>query len=101
MGKLAELREFVKQQFEQADTNDKTTIDLLAKINSGLDDAEKEQNSIEAKNAELVKSYKDLVKHTSFGDVRKQPTDPVGGTKDINAKLDDVIRQNIEKFKKN
>lgn len=77
MGKLDELRNFVKQQFEQAETSDKNTIDMLAKIQNAVEDASKEQAEIEAKNAELVKSYKDLVKHTSFKDEAKAPTDPV------------------------
>lgn len=77
MGKLDELRNFVKQQFDQAETTDKSTIDMLARIQNDLEDATKEQEAIEARNAELVKSYKDLVKHTSFKDEHNVPTDPV------------------------
>ena len=36
MSKLQELREFVKQQFEQADPANKEAIDTLAKINNSL-----------------------------------------------------------------
>lgn len=99
MSKLQELRAFVKTQFEQAGTDNKETIDMLAKINNGLDDVEKEQDSIEAKNAELVKSYKDLVKHTSFADSSKTPTDQVGASTDIQARLDAALKQNIAKYK--
>ena len=42
MSKLQELREFVKQQFEQADPSDKNAIDTLAKINNSLEDVETE-----------------------------------------------------------
>lgn len=101
MSKLSELRDFVKQQFEQANTDDKDKIDMLAKINNSLDDVEKEQDDIEAKNAELVKSYKDLVKHTSFNDISKMPTDQVGKSNDVEARLDAALQNAIKEFKKN
>lgn len=73
MSKLEELRQFVKTQFDNAETNDKKSIDMLAKIQSGLDDVVKEQEQIESKNVELTKSYKELVKHTSFNDADNAP----------------------------
>ena len=58
MSKLQELREFVKQQFEQADPSDKNAIDTLAKINNSLEDVETEikaeQDVLVTKNAELM-----------------------------------------------
>ena len=60
MSKLQELREFVKQQFEQADPSDKNAIDTLAKINNSLEDVETEvkaeQDVLVTKNAELMSS---------------------------------------------
>lgn len=94
MSKLDELREFVKKQFEQAETNDKTTIDMLAKINTAVEDVTKEHDELTAKNAELIKSYKDLVKHTSFNDSEKKPTDPVGT---LGPSFEDVLKQFAEK----
>ena len=104
MSKLQELRDFVKQQFEQADPSDKNAIDTLAKINNSLEDVETEvkaeQDVLVTKNAELMNSYKELVKHTSFNDKSKVPTDQVGASTDFQAILDAALKQNVAKYKK-
>ena len=103
MSKLQELREFVKQQFEQADPSDKNAIDTLAKINNSLEDVETEvkaeQDVLITKNAELMSSYKELVKHTSINNKRKVPTDQVGASTDFQAILDAALKQNVAKYK--
>lgn len=93
MGKLEDLRKFIKQQFENAET--KEQIDTLAKINTGFDEVEKEQQLLESRNAELIKSYKDLVQHTSFKDDNKLvgETNPVGEA----PSLEKIVAQFIEK----
>lgn len=64
MGKLDELRQLVADSFKEA--TEKQEIEQLAKINNAIEEVSKEQDELMAKNADLVKSYKDLVQHTSF-----------------------------------
>ena len=66
MEKLKELQNFVKDLFDKAETTDKAQIDNLVKISNSLEEISKETNEIENKNVELIKSYKELIKHTSF-----------------------------------
>lgn len=68
MGKLEELKNLVAGMFENA--TDKSSIENLAKLNNTISEVEAEQASLVDKNAELIKSYKDLVKHTSFNDAK-------------------------------
>ena len=74
MTKLEELRQLVRQQFDKAET--KEQIDTLAQIKNKFDEVSKEQEAIEQQNAELIKSYKDLVQHTSFKPER-EPVDTI------------------------
>lgn len=76
MGKLDELKKIVADAFENA--SDKTAIDKIAQINNALAGVEKEFNDVTAKNVELIKSYKDLIQHTSFNDPATRPTDEIG-----------------------
>lgn len=75
---LDALKEYVKERFEQAESQDQ--IDMLAKINTELDHVSKEQDELVQKNAELIADYKKLVQHTSFKDEGKlvTNTDPTG-----------------------
>lgn len=70
MTKLEELRAMVAQMFENAEK--KEQIEQLAKVNNAIDDVEKENKELTDKNSELIKSYKELVKHTSFKEQPKQ-----------------------------
>lgn len=70
MTKLEELRQVVAQMFENA--TEKEDIERLAKVNSSIDGVEAEQQELTSKNAELIQSYKELVKHTSFKEQPKQ-----------------------------
>lgn len=94
MGKLEELTKIVADMFEQA--TDKADIDRLTAIKTNLDGAVEEQKALEQKNAELIKSYKDLVHHSSFNDTVTKPTDPVGGTP---VSFEDCLAQFIAKNK--
>lgn len=76
MTKLEALRGIVNQMFEHA--TEKDQIEQLAKINNSIDEVEKEQQELTDKNAELIESYKKLVKHTSFKEAPKVDT-PTGG----------------------
>lgn len=78
MGKLEELTKIVAEMFDKA--TEKVEIDRLTTIKTSLEGVAAEQTALEEKNAELIKSYKDLVKHTSFSDIESKPADPVGGT---------------------
>ena len=64
MGKLQVLKDMVAKMFETA--TEKENIEQYAKLNNAIAEVETEQKSLEDKNAELIKDYKDLVKHTSF-----------------------------------
>lgn len=77
MSKLEQLKQQVAEMFEG--TEDKATIEKLAAINNSIAEVTAEQQSLVDKNAELIKSYKDLVKHTSFKDASKAPGDTVTG----------------------
>ena len=70
MTKLEQLRATVAELFENA--TEKEEIEKLAKVNNSISEVEKEQNELTEKNAELIKSYKELVKHTSFKEQPKQ-----------------------------
>lgn len=76
MGKLEQLRQLVADAFAEA--TDKKQIEQLASINNSIQEVEKEQQVLEEKNAELIKSYKDLIQHTSFNDKNNQPADQTG-----------------------
>lgn len=78
MGKLDELRQLVAESFKAA--TEQQDIERLAKINNAIEDVSKEQESLVAKNAELIKSYKDLISHTSFQVDSGKVTDDVAPT---------------------
>ena len=95
MSRLEELRQIVADAFKTADT--KESIEQLATINNKIDEVNQEQASLESKNAELIKSYKDLVQHTSFKD-DNVPTDEVG-TKEMPS-LEEALASFMEKQNK-
>lgn len=77
MTKLEQLRDLVANLFENA--TEKDDIERLAKVNNSIDEVEAEQQELTEKNAELIQSYKELVKHTSFKEKPKQvETQPTG-----------------------
>ena len=77
MTKLEQLRQTVATLFENA--TEKEEIEKLAQVNNSISEVEAEQKELTEKNAELIKSYKELVKHTSFKEQPKQvETQPTG-----------------------
>lgn len=93
MGKLDELRQLVAESFKEA--TEKQEIEQLAKINNAIEEVSKEQDELVAKNADLVKSYKDLVQHTSF-DVGNAVTDDVAPQP---VSFDDALKEFLAKKK--
>lgn len=93
MTKLEELRQLVATMFEGA--TDKEQIEQLATLNNSIDAVAKEETAMVEKNAELIKSYKDLVKHTSFSTGDK-PSDGLSGTK---VSIDDAIKAAMANLK--
>ena len=90
MTKLEELRAMVAQMFENAEK--KEQIEQLAKVNNAIDDVEKENKELTDKNSELIKSYKELVKHTSFKEQPKQvETQTTGEAPSLEAYLRDFL----------
>ena len=71
MNSLEQLKEAVKKAFDGA--TDKQLIDTFSNINSLVDGVQKEQEALESKDAELIKSYKDIIAHTSFKPVQSDP----------------------------
>lgn len=65
MTKLEELKKIVSDQFEKAEASMKTKeyIDEYAKMNSLINEVEKENKALVDSNAELTKNYVDLVRH--------------------------------------
>lgn len=71
---LNELRKAVAEAFENA--TDKTAIDQMAKINSAIEVADKEVKTLEEKNLELAKAYKDaLLNKPTATEKAPEPTD--------------------------
>ncbi len=93
MGKLEELRKIVADAFKDADT--KESIETLATINNKIEEVDQEQTSLESKNVELIKSYKDLVKHTSFKNDTNVEKDPVTDSNLLS--VEDALEKFIEK----
>lgn len=70
MSKLEELKQMISGLFEAA--TDKSTIDKVAAINNKLSDVDKEYKSLEDRDAEIIKSYKDLIQHTAVGTTKEE-----------------------------
>lgn len=94
MGKLDELRQIVAEAFEKA--TEQQDIERLAKINVAIDDVSKEQDALVAKNGELIKSYKELVAHTSFNADSNKAIDEIA-PKPVS--FDDALKQFLAKKK--
>lgn len=94
MGKLTELQKMVDDWFKEA--TDKVVIDKLTSIKTVVNDAEQEQTALETEKKELLTSYKEVIKHTSFKG--KEPEDEIGAKQKVS--IDDCIAQTIKEFKK-
>lgn len=93
MTNLEQLRQLVATMFDGA--QDKEQIEQLATLNNSIDAVQREQDELVDKNAELIKSYKDLVKHTSFSTGDK----PVDGLSGATVSIDDAIAAAMAKLK--
>lgn len=90
MSKLEQLRQTVAQLFENA--TEKDEIERLAKVNNSIDEVAAEQAELTEKNAELIKSYKELVKHTSFKEQpKKVETQPTGQAPSLEEALKEFL----------
>lgn len=90
MTKLEQLRQTVAELFENA--TEKEQIEQLAKVNNSISEVETEMNQMTEKNAELIKSYKELVKHTSFKEQPKQvETQPAGQAPSLEEALEKFL----------
>lgn len=94
MGKIDELRNIVAKMFENA--NEKEQIENLAKINNSIDEVEQENKALTDKNAELIKSYKELIKHTSFKEEPKLDTPSAGNLPSLEEALGTFLAENKE-----
>ena len=67
MTKLEELKKMIGDQFEKAEATTKTKdyIESFARMNNLIDEAKEENDKLLAANAELTKSYRELVMHPS------------------------------------
>ena len=96
MTKTEQLRATVAALFENAE--DKNLIEGLAKVNTAIDGVEAENKELTDKNAELIKSYKELVKHTSFKEEPKAvETQPTTQNLDLNAYLKEFLAKKENK----
>lgn len=75
MTKLEELRQQVSELFKNA--TEKEVIEKAAVVSKSINDVEAEQKQLVDKNADLLKSYKDLVLHTSFKDEPAAENNPI------------------------
>lgn len=73
--KLDELRQQVSDLFKNA--TEKEVIEKAAVVSNTIDAAQAEEKVLIDKNADLMKSYKDLVLHTSFKDAPASEDKPI------------------------
>lgn len=74
---LEQMKTLVADAFK--DATDKPTIDKSAQMEQCLRQLETEQKALLEKNAELIKSYKEIVQSTSFSDKPKlNPVESLG-----------------------
>ena len=92
--KLQALKNVVAKMFENA--TEKEQIENLAKLNNSIDEVEQEQNELTSKNAELIKSYKELVKHTSFKEEPKLDTPTSADLPSFEESLNNFLASNPE-----
>lgn len=86
MGKLDELRKMVSDLF--ANATEKEVIEKVAVVSNKIDEVQKEQEELINKNGDLLKSYKDLVLHTSFSEAPNAGDTPAASR---NISFDDML----------
>lgn len=93
MAYLEELKKTIEQMFEHAES--KEAIEQSTTLKSQIEGVEQEQNALLEKNAELIKSYKELVKHTSF---KQQPENVLENSKMAAASFDEQLDRFIQQM---
>lgn len=92
--KLDELRQQVSDLFKNA--TEKEVIEKAAVVSKTLDDAATEEKALLDKNADLLKSYKDLVLHTSFKDAPASEDKPIPQAPSFEDMLSNYVAKNDE-----
>lgn len=64
MSYLEDLKNSVKALFDAAE--DKDTIAKITEINKNIEGVEADTKALKDENAELLKDYKEMIKHSSF-----------------------------------
>lgn len=82
MTKLEELQNALKKGLE--DATDKDQIDFITSINTLVEGVAEDQKTLETKNAEILTSYKEVVRHSSFIPAAgEKPDKPTGDDKPL------------------
>ena len=89
MGKLDELKQMVSDLFSSS--AEKTVIEKAALVSNKIDEAQQEQKALVDKEAELMKSYKDLVLHTSFKEAPQAADNPAAAAPSFDDMLKDFV----------
>ena len=87
--KLDELRQQVSELFKNA--TEKEVIEKAAVVSNTIDAAQAEEKALIDKNADLMKSYKDLVLHTSFKDAPQAADNPAAAAPSFDDMLKDFV----------
>lgn len=96
MGSLQKMKEMVAEMFNKA--QNKEDIETLSQLSNVCDEVEAEHNKLQTENKDLMKDYKELIKHTSFKDPNNKPSETIGGVKELN--IDEALAQAIKDFRK-
>ena len=96
MGSLQKMKEMVAEMFNKA--QNKEDIETLSQLSNVCDEVEAEHNKLQTENKDLMKDYKELIKHTSFKDPNNKPSETIDGVKEL--KIDEALAQAIKDFRK-
>ena len=96
MGSLQKMKELVADMFNKA--QNKEEIETLSQLSNVCDEVEAEHNKLQTENQDLMKDYKELIKHTSFKDPNNKPSETIDGVKELN--IDEALAKAIEEFSK-
>lgn len=93
---LKKLRDFAAEVLEKAES--KQDIERATKLNSLVEETEKEAQKVNDENKEYLQMVKELAKHTTFKEAPKEPTN--SGPKSFDEQLADFVKSEKEKAKK-
>lgn len=93
MGYLDELKKLISENFNQIEVKSKNDIDHYTKVTKAIDSAIDENKKLTEANAELSKSYSELVMHTSIGkEPNKEDVIDKVQAPDFNSELDKYLK---------